>query len=131
MACHAGARKLRALHGELMQDVILAVVLVGTATAALSRLLTAERGPWNVLGRFRKTMRSKGEIGAALSCAICGGFWIAFGLSVFAGLCILINATWALVLLLPFSALGISYALLGMGGLWQQPSDEDDTTAHP
>lgn len=113
-----------------MTDLLLIFLLVGAATGSLARIITTERGPGAVLYRFRSWMRGRKskvgqEVAMALSCSICAGFWIAMILSLYAAISVYVLCAPLLLLpILPFSAMGLGYAALGMGNLWSQPHEK-------
>jgi cobalamin synthase len=51
-------------------------LIAALATWRLAFLLARERGPWNVLGRFRRAFGG-GVIGELLACVKCVGLWVA------------------------------------------------------
>ena len=94
------------------------MVLIGFATAAFSRLLVHERGPWGVLEKTRQwaLKTNKTFLGGLVTCAICAGLWIAL---ILIGLVVLLPP--ARAVLLPFAAMGLAYLALGMMSLYSGP----------
>jgi hypothetical protein len=56
--------------------VLFRFLIAALATWRLAFLLARERGPWGLLGRFRRATAS-GLVGELLACVKCVGLWVA------------------------------------------------------